>query len=127
MLLFSIVESPQFPDFSALYKRLGLEEQRFDSVRKAIGGLKKKPPAIVVAEFVYGWSNNYSGVHISNLDVFLASLPKYGPDTRVIALAAKAELPYAEKLGGMFPLAAIEPLTVTESRMETLLRELVGE
>jgi hypothetical protein len=31
--LFSLIESPFPPDFSALYRELGIEAQRFDSAR----------------------------------------------------------------------------------------------
>ena len=35
-VLFSIVESPMHPDFSRLYRRLGIRELRLGSMRKAI-------------------------------------------------------------------------------------------
>jgi len=73
-VLFSIVESPMHPDFSRLYRRLGIRELRLGSMRKAIGQLKKERPDFVVAEFFYGYGNNYAGVNVSNLDVFLYSL-----------------------------------------------------
>jgi hypothetical protein len=72
-VLFSIVESPMHPDFSRLYSRLGIRELRLGSMRKAIGQLKKDRPDYVVAEFFYGYGNNYAGVNVSNLDVFLYS------------------------------------------------------
>ena len=59
--LFSIIESPAHPDFSRLYQRLGFEEIRLGSMRKAISQLRKTPPAFVVAEFFYGYGNNYAG------------------------------------------------------------------
>jgi hypothetical protein len=78
---------------------------------------------VVVAEFAYGYSNNYSGVHISNLDVFLASLPKYSPETQVIVLAKKDELQYVELLEKWFPLSAVIPLPVA---VEELAQALSG-
>jgi len=44
----------------------------------------------VVAEFFYGFGNNYAGANLGNLDVFLASLQKYAPEARVIVLVKKA-------------------------------------
>ena len=35
-VLFSIVESPMHPDFSALYRRHGIDEIRINSIRKAL-------------------------------------------------------------------------------------------
>lgn len=43
-LIFSIVESPSHPDFSPLYRELGLEEIRSTSMRKAIAALKSHQP-----------------------------------------------------------------------------------
>jgi hypothetical protein len=65
--LFSIIESPLHPDFSALYKRLNIEESKFSSMRRAIAALKTQTPDLVVAEFMYGYGNNYAGVNVCNL------------------------------------------------------------
>ena len=97
-LLYSIVESPAHPDFSALYRSLGIEQLRLGSMRKAIAELKKRPPDLVVAEFFYGYGNNYAGVNVSNLDVFLASQRKYAPQARVIVLVQPAELGFVDRL-----------------------------
>jgi len=48
-VLFSIVESPMHPDFSALYRRHGIDEIRINSIRKALTQLKKQPPDFIVA------------------------------------------------------------------------------
>ena len=107
MNLFSIVESPLHPDFSALYRRLGLREVRLGSMRKAISALKSRTPDIVVAEFMYGYGNNYAGVNVSNLDVFLYSLQKYSRDSAIIVMADKREVQYVDKLKALFPIQAV--------------------
>ena len=119
--LFSIIESPKHPNLSALFSRLGFEEVQLTSTRKAVSQLKKQVPDVVVADFVYGYSNNYSGVHISNLDVFLMSMQKFAPQTRVIVLADASELQYAQKMQDIFPVKAILPFTVAEQDLEALL------
>lgn len=43
-LVYSIVESPGHPNLSALYRRLGIEELRLASQRKAVQALKSRPP-----------------------------------------------------------------------------------
>ena len=126
-ILFSIIESPVHPNFTALFSRLGFEEVSLTSTRKAVSQLKKQKPDVVVADFVYGYSNNYSGVHISNLDVFLMSMQKFAPGTPVIILAASAELEYAEKMRNICPIQAILPFTVSESGLEKELRVCTGE
>ena len=82
-LLYSLIESPTHPDFSQLYKELGLKEIKINSHRKAIKLLKRDPPDWVVAEFFYGFGNNYAGVIISNLDVIIKS-PKLGTINKII-------------------------------------------
>lgn len=120
-ILFSIIESPQHPKLSALYARLGYEELELTSTRKAVSALKKQKPAVVVADFVYGFSNNYSGVHISNLDVFLMSMQKFAPETPVIILCAPGEMEHAEKMRNICPIHAILPFSASEQQVEKIL------
>ena len=122
-VLMSIVETPLHPDFAGLYRRLGMRHVRVHSMRRAIGELKKTRPDYVVAEFFYGYGNNYAGVNVSNLDVLLASLQKYAPDARVIVLVEKAEAQYVDKLAALFPLHAVRVSPVSEGDMESALRE----
>lgn len=119
--LFSIIETPLHADFSALYQRLGWRELRFTSMRKAIAALHRSPPAAVIAEFLYGYGNNYAGVNISNLDVLLYSLQKYAPHARVVVLVDKNEQRYVDKLNDIFPLRAVLVHPVTEARLEEVL------
>jgi len=121
--VFSIIESSMHPDFSALYASMNIAETRFNSLRKTINNLKQQPN-FIVAEFFYGYGNNYAGVNISNLDVMLHSLPKYSIDSKVIVLVSKEERQFADKLAGLFPLHAILQLPVSDSDMQaTLLKE----
>ena len=119
--LFSIVESPMHPDFSVLYRRLGIKEMRFSSMRKAIGALKIQVPDIVVAEFFYGYGNNYAGVNVSNLDVFLHSLQKYTGQARIIVLVEAREFEHVDKLAALFPLHAVLRQPVSAGDIEPCL------
>ena len=98
MILYSVIESPAHPNFSALYQRLGLQEFKLGSSRKTMNQMKKQPPDYLVSEFFYGYSNNYAGINISNLDVMLYSLQKYAPDTRLIIMVSKDEREHVDKL-----------------------------
>lgn len=123
--LFSIVESPTHPDFSRLYRRLKINSVKLNSMRKALSELKKIKPDYVIAEFFYGYGNNYAGVNISNLDVFLYSLQKYAPDARVIVMVEKSERKYVGKLDELFSLYAILEYTgqlIQEKEIEVLLQ-----
>ena len=121
--LFSIVESPVHPNFSALYRRLGLKETRLESMRKAIGQLRKETPEVVVAEFFYGYGNNYAGINISNVDVFLLSLKKYTDNARVILMVDKAERQHVDKLNEQYPIHAVLVHPVSAVQMEQALSD----
>ncbi|MCK5901992.1 MAG: hypothetical protein KAG28_02490 [Cocleimonas sp.] len=105
--LFSIIESSRHPNFIALYQKLDIQEHCFNAMRKMIKQLKTHQPDYIVAEFFYGFGNNYAGVNISNLDVMLYSLQKYAPETKVIVLVDKAERQYVDKLNDIIPLHAV--------------------
>jgi hypothetical protein len=121
-IVYSIIETPGQPDFSKLYQRLGFTEIKHSSMRKAIGALKRQRPDFVVAEFRYGYGNNYAGVNISNLDVFLYSLQKYAPEARVIVTLNKSERPYLDKLTQLFPLFGMLTYPIAPAEMEALLQ-----
>lgn len=121
--LFSIIESPLHLDFSEVYQRAGIQEVKLRSTRKAISELKKQTPDYVVAEFFYGYGNNYAGVNISNLDVFLYSLQRYAPQARVIVMVDKSERQYVDKLQELFSLHAILQHPVSEAQIEKILSD----
>ncbi|MFA7387141.1 MAG: hypothetical protein WCZ87_05715 [Thiohalobacteraceae bacterium] len=121
--LFSVVESPTHPDLAELYARLGFDETKLSSTRKAMAELKTRPPDVVVAEFFYGYGNNYAGVNISNLDVLLFSLQKYAPRARVILMVDKSERQYVDKLNEILPLHAVLLQPVAAAQMEAALRD----
>jgi len=98
MELFSVKVSPLHPDLSGLYQQLDIHEHSFNSERKAIQALRKITPDLVVADFIYGYGNNYAGVNVSNLDVLLYSLQKSAPHAKVFLLCEKTEIEYTEKL-----------------------------
>ena len=91
------------------------------SMRKAMTELKRQAPDFVVAEFFYGYANNYAGVNISNLDVFLFSLQKYAPKARVVVLVQPRERQYVDPLNKIYPLHAVLVHPVREVEIEQLL------
>ena len=119
--LLSVIESPTHPNFGQLYSELGFEHLRADSMRKAISQVRKRAPDFIVAEFFYGYGNNYAGVNLSNLDVLLASLPKYAPEALVILFAVKDEMQYVDKLKELFPVHAVLQQPVQAEQMSGLL------
>ncbi len=119
--LLSIKESPIHPDFSAIYSGLGIAETTATSMRKALAAIKKQPFDFIVCEFMYRYGSDYAGCTISNLDVMLASLQKYSPDARVIALVDKAEQQYIARLTEHFPLHAALVYPVNPETMRQAL------
>ena len=120
--LFSLIESPFPPDFSALYQRLGIEAQRFDTARNLHRALQKQPPDFFVGEFVYGWGNNYAGANVSNLDVTIRTLQRFAPQAKVIVFMHPREADHIGKLLELFPVHAVLTYPVTEQAMEGALK-----
>jgi len=104
--ILSVIESPTHPKLSELYRQLGVSEIKVNSSRNAIKALKTHKPDFIVAEFFYGYGNNYAGVNVSNLDVLLSSLPRYSPDTKTIVFTLKEEAQYIKKLHDLYPIHA---------------------
>lgn len=120
--LISIVESSMHPNYTALYHKKGLSETKVNSIRKAISLVKKQSVDIIVAEFFYAYSTNYSGVHKSNLDVLLVSLLKYSPRTRVIVMVQKEEKDYLTVLDAIdYPIHAVLVHPISAEQMEAAL------
>lgn len=119
--LLSIKETPIHSDFSATYSGLGIAETTATSMRKAITAIKKQPFDFIVCEFMYRYGSDYAGCTISNLDTMLASLQKYSPDARVIALVDKTEQQYIARLTEHFPLHAALVYPVNQETMKQAL------
>ena len=119
--LFTIDETTPLPNFSSLYESLGITETRISSMRKTIALLKKQQPDFILAEFEYGYGNNYAGVNISNLDVMLHSLLKYSPESKVIVLVDKSEYQYVDKLNDIIQLHAVLQHPVKLKQLEKAL------
>jgi len=105
-----------------LYHSLNIENVQFNSMRKALSHLKKQKPDFVVAEFFYGYGNNYAGVNVSNLDVFLCSLQKYAPEAKVIVMVEKEERKHVDKLSALFSLHSVLQHPVSSEMMSECLR-----
>jgi DNA-binding NarL/FixJ family response regulator len=123
-LVFDIVESPAHPDLSAICRSLGFERQGFSSQRKALAALKRRAPDIVVADFFYGYGNNYAGANVSNLDVLLRSLQRFAPAARIVILAERSEMQHIPHLAALFELAAVVVLPADRQQIEQTLRQL---
>lgn len=121
-IVFSIIESPTHPKLSNVYEQLGYEELQFNSVRKAMNALKKHKPDVIVAEFFYAYSTNYSSNHISNLDSLLITLHKYPEyDPKLFLVCTKKEAQYIAKLEEHYTVDQVLIQPVREEQVKTLL------
>jgi len=123
MHVYTIIESASHPKLDDVYQRLGFQEHVFTTMRKAIQTLKNIKPDLVVADFLYGYGNNYAGVNISNLDVFLYSLEKYAPQAQVVALYEKSERAYIQQFSSLFPQVICMELPVSKAEFEKCIRK----
>jgi len=122
--LFTLLESSTFLQFPDLYKSLGIQETRFQSTRQFNKAIVRTAPDIMLAEFIYGFGNNYAGINISNLDVSLRALQRYAPHTKIILLADKLEHSHISKLEELFRIDASLTLPVSAKDIETAIKEL---
>ena len=121
-ILHSVIESPFHPDFSALYQKLGIAAERFDSARNLHRALQKQPPDFFVGEFIYGWGNNYAGANISNLDVTLRTLQCFAPQAKMIVFMQPREEAHIGKLLELFSIHAVLTYPVSELAMQDVLQ-----
>lgn len=120
--LFSLIESPLHPNFSALYQQLEITEQRFTAARKLHKALQTQQPDFLVGEFIYGYGNNYAGANVCNLDVTLRALQRFSPLTKVIVFVPPNEAQYVDTLLELFPIHQVLRYPVTASVLQTALQ-----
>jgi protoheme ferro-lyase len=120
--VFSLIESPVHPNFSALYQQLGMAEERFSTARKLHKALQKQQPDFLVGEFIYGYGNNYAGANVCNLDVTLRALQRFAPDAKVIVLVHPSEAQHVGKLVDLFPIHAVLQYPITAQVMQDTLQ-----
>jgi len=120
--LFSLIESPFHPDFRALYQKLDIVAERFDTARKLHRALQKQPPNFFVGEFIYGYGNNYAGANVSNLDVTIRSLQCFAPQAKMIVFVHPREELHIGKLLELFPIHAVLKYPVSEQAMQGALQ-----
>ena len=123
--LYSLFESKTYLLHTELYQSLGVHETRFTSSRQLNKAIAHSSPDIILAEFLYGFGNNYAGVNISNLDVSLYTLQRYAPRARIIIVADKSELPHVSKLEELFHIDAVLKLPLTPSQLRLAINKLV--
>jgi hypothetical protein len=121
--LYTLLESPTFLRFPELYTSLNIQETRFKSARRFNKAIAKTAPDIVLAQFYYGFGNNYAGINVSNLDVSLHALQRHAPQAKVVVLADNVDLPYVPKLEALFKIDAVLSFPVTAGEIKAALSD----
>jgi len=84
-ILLSVIELGGYPDFRPLYRKAGYEVLTETRMRKAMSTIKKKKPAVVVAEF--NFQSDFRD-RTSSLESMMSVVERL-PDTRVIVFYEK--------------------------------------
>ena len=119
-LLLSIVEVGGYPNFTPVYRQLGYEAVVENSMRKAIGFLKKRKPAVIVAEF--NFQSDFRD-RTSSLESLLAVVQRL-PDTRVIVFYEREFLLQFDRLRERLPVHAAIPFPIDERELRSRLADL---
>ncbi len=117
-LLMSVVELGGYPDFTALYRRLGYKVETITSGRKAITTLKKAQPAVVVAEFNFQFEFRD---RTSNLETILA-VTQHIEGVKVVVFYNQEEEAKLELIRQRFPGFVAMSYPVEEGELEAVLR-----
>lgn len=121
--LLAIIEFGGYPNFSALYRKLGYEPVVVSSVRKALSILKKDQPAVIVAEFNY---QHTFRDRISSLESLLAVVQRL-PDTRVVVFYEQEHAHQLQRLRERFPIAAALAHPVDAGQLERALETVASK
>ncbi len=118
-VLLSVVELGGYPDFAALYEECGFTVIKANTMRKALSLLKKQPPAVIVAEFIYGPTY---GSQLSNFESLFAALQRHAPSAHLIALMDKANSQHFDKLKARFPAHRVIYFPVNQDELRQYLK-----
>ncbi|MCG6970854.1 MAG: hypothetical protein LJE85_13895 [Gammaproteobacteria bacterium] len=121
-LLLSIVELGGYPDFTALYEQCGFRVLKANTMRKALSLLKKQPPAVIVAEFIYGPTY---GSQLSNFESLFGALQRDAPAAHLIALMDKANGQHFDRLKSRFAAHRAFYFPVNQDELGRHLESLV--
>ncbi|WP_353572980.1 hypothetical protein [Candidatus Albibeggiatoa sp. nov. BB20] len=120
--LLSIVEVGGYADFTSLYQQVGFQVEKANTMRKALGLLKKDFPSVIVAEF--NFAPKY-GSFISNIDSLMALIVGKSPTTHLILFVHQEEQHHLQRLCQRFPTILLTTLTYP-IQIDTLQQSLTG-
>ena len=116
--LLSIVELGGYPNFASLYQQAGYDVVSVISVRKAMSEIKRRPPAVIVAEF--NFQSDFRD-RTSSLESLLSVVQRL-PATKVIIFYEAERIHNLEKLLAVFPVYATLPYPIDTGKLEQALQ-----
>ena len=121
ILLLSIIELGGYPDFTSLYEKVGFDVIQVNSLRQSLTTIRKNPPHVVIAEFIYGPTY---GSQLSNFESLFACLQRNAPEAQLIALMDKDNRGHFERLQSRFPASRAIYYPVDEKILEQYLQDI---
>lgn len=118
--LLSIVELGGYPDFSALYQRMGYRVEKAHQMRKAMSVLKKTRPEVIVTEF--NFQSDFRD-RTSSLESLLATLQFSKLESRVVVFYEKEYVTQFKKLYVTYPDIIAMPFPIEEAALEAALQD----
>ena len=118
-LLLAIVELGGYPNFVPLYQRIGCEVLIENSMRKALALMKRRQPAIVVAEF--NFQSDFRD-RISSVESLMAIAQRL-PGTRVIVFYEPEFDHQLDKLRARFRFFRTLAFPINEEQLRKVVTE----
>jgi hypothetical protein len=119
-LLLSIIETGGYPNFRPLYESLGYRVVVETRMRKAIAGIRKQCPDVIVAEF--NFQSDFRD-RSSSLESLLAVVQRL-PGTRVLVFYDAEYQPQLYKLRERLPVHHALCFPVDEDELREILSKL---
>ncbi len=119
-LLLAIIEMGGYPNFTPLYQHLGYEVVIHSSMRKALSLLKKRKPAMIVAEF--NFQSDFRD-RTSSLESLCAVMQRL-PGTRLIVFYEKEFRHQLDRLLARFSIDVVMPYPIEEQALQQQLERL---
>jgi len=117
--LLSIIELGGYPDFTAMYQRLGYQVEKVHQMRKAMSYLKKIRPDVVVAEF--NFQSDFRD-RTSSLESMLATVQFLKLDSRIVVFFEKEYSSQFQRLHVTYPDLIAMPFPIDEVALEAALK-----
>ena len=118
--LLSIIELGGYPNFRPLYESLGFEVVVETRMRKALAGIRKQRPDVIVAEF--NFQSDFRD-RSSSLESLLAVVQQH-PEIRVIVFFDEEYRVPLDRLCKRLPVYRALPFPVAEAELRAVLQDL---